>query len=115
MSIEDLQPKDFTIKVKGLELPCKPPRLSHTLVINKVGEVFTDSKNASREQIEQAEKDFDWVIGDLIPKLKGINLDIQSVIDVITQIMEHVQPAEDKELKEKGVKFDVDPKAERIG
>lgn len=115
LTIEDLKPKNFKIKVKDVEVECKPPRLSHTLVISKVGQTFQDVQKASREDILQAESDFDWVVGELIPELKGIDLDMQAIIDVITQIMEQIQPEESKILADKGVNFDSNPKAEKIG
>ena len=115
LTIQDLQPKDFTVTIKGLSLNCKPPRLSHMLLLSKVGEVFSNIKDMDRKAITQAEQDFDYVVETLIPDLKGIQLDIQSIIDIITQIMEQVTPEENKELAEKGVKFDTDPKAEKIG
>ena len=115
LTIQDLQPKDFKITVKDVEVTCKPPRLSHTLVISKVGQIFQNIEKASREQVVQAQNDFDWVIKDLIPELDGIQLDMQGIIDVITGIMNQIQPEETKELEEKGVSFDTDPKAEKIG
>ena len=115
LTIQDLQPKNFKIKIKGVEVDCKPPRLSHTLVISKVGEVFSNVSTASRADITNAEKDFDWVVEQLIPELKGIELDMAAVIEIITQIMEQVSPEETKELDSKGVKFDTTPKAEKIG
>jgi len=115
LTIEDLKPKSFTVNIKGVEVNCKTPRLSHILVISKVGESFQNISDLKREQIQQAEKDFDWVVAELIPELKDIPLDMQSVIDLITQIMEKIQPEESKELYDKGVKFDTDPKAEKIG
>ena len=115
LTIQDLQPKDFTVTIKGVEVQCKPPRLSHTLVISKVGEVFQNIKEASRDDIQNAETDFDWVVAELMPELKDIKLDMQSVLDIITQIMSKIQPEESKELAEKGVKFDSDPKVEKIG
>jgi len=115
LTIEDLRPKNFKVNIKGVEVDCKPPRLSHMLVISKVGETFQNIGKSNRDEIQQAEKDFDWVVAELVPELKDIPLDMQSVIDFITQIMEQVQPDENKELTDKGVKFDTDPKAEKIG
>jgi hypothetical protein len=115
LTIEDLKPKAFKVNIKGVEVDCKPPRLSHMLVISKVGETFQNISTVNRESIQQSEQDFDWVVSELIPELKGIELDMQSVIDIITQVMEQVQPEENKELADKGVKFDTDPKAEKIG
>lgn len=115
LTIDDLKPKNFKIKVKGVEIESKPPRLSHTLVISKVGETFKDIKSADRKQIEQAEKDFDWVVAELMPELKDIPLDMQAVIDIITELMEQVAPEENRELNEKGVKFNTDPKVGVIG
>ena len=114
-TIEDLQPKPFTIKVKGLELECKPLRMSHALIISKVGEVFQSPKEATLQTVNQAEQDMDAVIGELIPELKGVQLDMATVLEVITQMMEHIQPSDNKELDEKGVKFDTDPKAQVTG
>lgn len=115
LTIEDLKPKSFTVNIRGVEVSCKTPRLSHILVISKVGESFQNISDLKREQIQEAEKDFDWVVAELMPELKDVELDMQSVIDVITQIMEKIQPEESKELSDKGVKFDTDPKAEKIG
>jgi len=115
LTIQDLQPKGFKVEIKGLILDCKAPRLSHTLVLSKVGEMFNNLDKLEREDIVKAEKDFDWVVAELIPELKGIELGIQDVLEIVTQIMEHVAPEENKELEEKGVKFDSDPKVEKIG
>lgn len=115
LTIQDLQPKDFSIKVQGVELTCKPPRLSHVLILSKVGEVFENRKDATRQSIVQSQQDFDWVVEQLIPELKGIELDMTSSLDVIQQIMDKVTPEENNQLQESGVKFDTDPKVEKIG
>lgn len=115
MSIEDLQPKSFTVNIKGVELTCKPLRLSHTLIVAKIGDVFQNLNLIDKEQIKQAEKDMDEVVAELIPELKDIQLDMQSTIDLITQMMEQVEPSDNKELNAKGVKFNTDPKAETNG
>jgi hypothetical protein len=115
LTIADLQPKNFKIKIKDVEVECKPPRLSHMLVMSKIGELFKDTTKASREEIQQAEADFDWLVDELIPELDGVKLDMQGVIDVISQMMAQVSPEENKQLEAQGVKFDTDPKAEKIG
>lgn len=111
VSIDDLQPKPFKVTIKGLELECKPPRLSHTLTLAKLGNIFQNTDKASKQDIVQAETDLDEVIGELIPELKGVNLDMSSTLDLVSQIMENIQPSDNKELEEKGVSFDTDPKA----
>lgn len=111
VTVEDLKPKNFKVTVKGVELESKPLRVSHALVIAKIGNVFQDSKNASREDIKQAEADMDYVIGELIPELADVELDMTATMQLIEQLMEHVEPSDNAELKEKGVKFDSDPKA----
>lgn len=115
LTIEDLKPKTFEIIVQGVKLNCKPLRLSHALVISKIGEVFKDTKSASKQEIKQAEVDMDEVIAELIPELKGIELDISNLMDLITQLMEHIQPSDNKELSDKGVQFNDDPKVEKNG
>lgn len=115
LTIEDLKPKSFKITVKGVELECSPLRLSHALTVAKLGEVFQNSKDATKAQIAQAEVDMDEVISELIPELKGINLDISSVIEIITLMMETIQPSDNKELDEQGVDISNDPKAPKIG
>jgi len=52
LTIEDLKPKSFTVNIKGVELQCKPLRMSHTLIISKVGEVFQNINTATRDQIK---------------------------------------------------------------
>jgi hypothetical protein len=115
LTIEDLKPKKFTITVNGVELQCKPPRLTHILVISKIGEAFNNTESLDRTKIVEAGKDFDWVVSELLPELAGIELDMQASIDLLTQIMEQISPEENLELKAKGVSFDADPKAEKIG
>lgn len=115
LTVEDLKPKSFTVTVKGVELQCKPLRLSHALTVAKIGNVFQESATASAEQISQAEKDMDAVIAELIPELKGIELDVGAVLELIEQMMKQIQPADNKELTDKGVSFGTDPKAGKIG
>lgn len=115
VSIEDLKPKNFTITVKGVELNCRPLKLSQALLVSKVGAVFQNTQEATRDQITQAEKDLYEVIGETIPDLKGVELDMSVLMDVITQLSESITPSDNKELKERGVKFDADPKAEMTG
>lgn len=115
LTIEDLKPKSFKVNIKGVELECKPLRMSHTLVISKIGEIFQNIGASSKEQIKQAEADMDEVVADLIPELSGIELDMQSTLDLITEMMAHIQPADNKELNDKGVEFNTDPKVEKLG
>lgn len=111
LSVDDLKPKSFKVNVKGVELESKPVRLSHALAIAKIGNVFQDTKAATKEEIKQAEKDMDEVVGELIPELAGVELDIGATMQLIEQLMEQVEPADNKELKKKGVEFNSDPKA----
>lgn len=115
INIEDLQPKSFEVTIKGQTTMCKPPRLSHIFILSKIGNLFQSPDSASAVDVKQAEKDLDEVFGDLIPELKGVALEMQAVIDLITQIMENVSPAENKELDKQGIKLDTDPKVERTG
>lgn len=110
ITLAELQPKPFTINLDGLELTCKPPRLSHTLVLAKIGNVFENIDKSNKQAITQAEQDLDEVLAELIPELKGNQLSIKHLISVISQIMQNVQPEDNRELKEKGVTFDTDPK-----
>lgn len=115
LSVSDLIPKDFKITIKGVEVTSKPPKLAHMLVLSKVGNLFQNINEAKRDDILSAQEDFDWVVTELIPELKDVELDMQASIDLITEIMKQVQPEENKELAEMGVKFDTDPKAEKVG
>jgi hypothetical protein len=115
LTIQDLQPKPFTVVIKGVSLQCKPLRMSHTLTVSKVGEIFQNLSTASSDAIKQAEKDMDEVISNLIPELAGIELDMQATLDLITQMMESIAPSDNKELVDRGVEFNTDPKAEKNG
>ena len=121
VTIEDLKPKNFKMKIaikdseEKLEIECKPLRLSHTLTIAKVGNVLQNPDGSTKQKIKEAEQDMDEVISELIPELTGISLDIRTTISIIEQMLETVEPADNKEIREKGVKFDTDPKAPKIG
>ena len=115
ITIDDLRPKNFIISVQGLELDCKPLKMSHALIMAKLGDVFKNPKSATKDDIRQAEADLEEVIGELVPQLKGVELEMSVLMDVMTQMMEHVQPSDNRELKDKGVTFDEGPKAETAG
>jgi hypothetical protein len=115
LTVADLQPKEFKLTIKGVEITSRPPKLSHMLVLSKVGNLFQNINDAKREDILTAQEDFNWVVDELIPELKGTELDMQSSIDLITEIMKQVQPEENIQLAEQNVKFDTDPKVPKVG
>ena len=115
LTIEDLQPKDFKINVKGVELTCKPLKLSHALMLSKIGDIFGNPQSATKPQIKQAEVDLDEVIAEVLPELKGIQLDMPATFEILTKMMEQIEPTDNKEIKDKGVSFDADPKAVKAG
>lgn len=115
LSIEDLKPQDKIITVGGVEVTCKPLRLSHALVLTQMGEIFQNPKNAKYEDMQKAEQNMDKLLSELIPELAGVNLDLNKTMEILTQMMVMIEPADNKELRERGVKFDNDPKAGTIG
>lgn len=115
MTIEDLKPKNFTINVKGLALQCRPPRLADALLLSKLGDIFQNPGNFTKEDLQQAEADVDSVIESLIPELKGVELDLNGIMTVISQVMDNIEPDDNKELKNKGVSFGDDPKTGKNG
>lgn len=114
VSIDDLQPKKFKIEIKGVELEVEPLNLSQMLIVANAGKVF-QADAPTKAQIVEAGKDIQEIIDTIIPELKGKKLDGQTTLDLIGKIMNSVEPDDNKELNERGVKFDVDPKAEKIG
>jgi len=110
VSINDLKPKEIKIKVGELELTAKPLRVSHALIMAKVGDILEKPQESSSDEIDQAQKDLDKVIGQLIPELKGIELDMKNQMEILTELMAGIEPDDNKELREKGVKIDTDPK-----
>jgi len=96
-TIDDLKPKSFTITVKDVELECKPLRLSHSLIIGKIADVFQSPDKYDAKDIVKAQQDIDFVFGDVIPALK-FELDMSTTLEVITQLMESIQPEDDKFL-----------------
>lgn len=115
VSLKDLQPEKIKVNIKGVELESKPVRLKHALVMAKVGSVFENPKQATLQDIERAQSDIDNVFEELIPELKGIELDISSTTDLLSQLMSTIEPDDNKVLSESGVKIDSDPKAQEIG
>lgn len=114
ITLEDLKPKQFKINIRGYETVCNPPRLSHALILTKVGEVFKEARTATKEQFKQAEIDFDEVVGELAPELKEIKFDVSVAMDIISEILEHIQPSDNKALKEAGVELN-SPKVKEAG
>ena len=91
LTIEDLKPKPFNFKVKGVDVECKPPRLSHALAITKIGNIFQNPKDYSKQDIQQAERELDEIIGELIPELREVKLDIGTSMTIITEIMSVIE------------------------
>ena len=110
ITIEDLKPKTFKVTIKGVELVCKPLRVSHALTVSKIGAIFNAPSEFTKKQISEAEKDLDEVIAELIPELAGFSLDLDTTLEVITQLTESMTPSETKELSEAGVKLSEGPK-----
>lgn len=115
LTIDDLQPKDFTINLNGVELTCKPLKLSHTLALASVGSILDNINNASIEEIKRVEKNVYAVIPEIIPELTGKTLDGNTILNIITQVMTASQPSEIEFLEKNGVKIDSDPKAQKVG
>ena len=113
LNISDLQPKPFTVTLGEQTTECAPLKLRHIFILNKIGMVLQNPGEASKEQILEAENDFNYIIGDLVPELKDVSLPVDMILDLITQMMLTVNPSENKELADKGVSFDADPKAEQ--
>jgi len=115
LTLEDLKPKNFTIKIEDIELTCSPLRLSHVLEITKIGKVMESPRDFSKNEILQAEKDMDALLAELVPELKDVALSVGHIMSIIEQVMETIEPSDNKELKEKGVDLNGDPKAKMIG
>lgn len=115
LTVEDLKPKPFKIKINGVELTSQPIRLSQALVLTRVGKLFEDSSSATKQEIKQAEADIDEVFTELMPELKDAKLDSGVSLEIISQLMDSIQPSDNKELKKRKVKFDTDPKALKTG
>lgn len=121
LSINDLQPKKFEIELsvtgetEKVIVMCLPLRLSHALIVSKIGDVFKNVGTATSKEIKDAEASVDDVVAELIPELKDIKLDMKNVMELITAMMGQIEPEDNKELSESGVKFDTDPKVETIG
>ena len=105
-TLDDLRPKKFQVTVRGVNLQCSPLRLSHALIIAKIGQVLENPKEAKTEDIRKAEADLDAIIIELIPELKDIKLDMMDSVELITQMSDGITPEDNKFLEDQGVKFD---------
>jgi hypothetical protein len=113
LKISDLQPEPFTVTLGEQTTECAPLKLRHIFILNKLGTVFQNPNDTTREQIVEAEADFYYVLADLIPELKDVSLPIDVMMDLIAQMMMTVSPSENQELANKGVSFDANPKASK--
>lgn len=115
VGLNDLQPQNISVNVKGVQLTSKPLRLKHALILAKVGNIFQNADKATVKDIDEAQKDIDAVFTELIPELKGIELDMSTTIKLLTDLMATIEPEDNKEIKEAGIEFNTDPKVEGIG
>lgn len=112
LTVQDILPKPFTVTIKGVDLECKPLRLSHALIVGKLADVFNNPKEYTAKDIKLAEADIDDVIGEIMPELKGAQLGMTEIASIVTQLMSSVRADDDIELNEAGVRFENDPKAQ---
>lgn len=110
VSVNDLQPKSFKIKVNDVELTSKPIKLKHALILAKVGNVFENASSASNKDIESASDSIEEVLAELIPELKDIDLDMTITMEIMTKLLEHINPDDNQELIENKVSMNTDPK-----
>jgi hypothetical protein len=85
------------------------------MIVSKIGTIFNDPASATKQQIKQAEADLDELIAELIPDLKDIQLDVSSITEAISGMMQGIQPTEQQELEEHNIEFDSEKKVERDG
>jgi hypothetical protein len=115
LNISDLQPSNVEIKIGNSTVTSKPVRLSHALILTQLGEIFQNPAKYSFEDIKKAETNIDSIFADLMPELTGTKLDMNTTINIISQLMDTIQPSDNQELSAKGVTFNNDPKATIIG
>jgi len=115
LSIDDLRPKNFTITVKGVELECLPLKLSHTLTIASIGNVFENISGMTYESSKKLDTDIRRLIDEVIPSLQDKEIDGMTMMDIITKIGEGSMPSDVEFLDKNGVELNVDPKAEKAG
>lgn len=111
ITANDLSAQPFTIVIRGHTLTSNPVKIRHALIMAKLGSVFNNLTDATEDDIEKADKKFAEIIEELIPELKGIDLDMQTTVDILGELMSSMEPSDNKELREAGVTFD-DPKAQ---
>ena len=114
LSLEDLRPKNFTITIQGVELECKPLKLSHTLTMASISDIFSNLKDSTPESIERADKEIQSLIADIIPSL-NFELDGATTMEIITELVNSTTPSDVEYLNKNGVKLDASPKAEKVG
>lgn len=110
ITIDDLKPKSFTIKLSNQEVICKPLKLHHALIMQRIGAVLQDP-NTNKEKLLTAEQDFNEVVSELIPELADVELDLNLTLQLLEGMMSSLETAEMKELNDKGVDLKSDPKA----
>lgn len=113
--INDLLPKEKTITVQGVELTVKPMRLRHALHLSKIADVFTNHEKYKAADIDEADKLIHEIVGELIPQLAGKELSFDLVGKLVGEMLNTVAPSDTRELDERGVKLDTDPKARGNG
>lgn len=109
-SLDDLRPKSFQVEVRGVKLNCKPLRLSHGLLVGKLGEAFQDTSKLTKQEIKQIQSDVDELVIELIPDLKDVELNMADTVELLSQLTDGIQPSDNEYLEKAGVNFN-DPKA----
>jgi len=115
LTIDDLKPKPFTVNIRGVEVECKPLKLSHTLELTKIGRIFEAPEDYAKTDYKNAETDFQKMVTELMPELKDIEVDAKLAQPILEQMLDSIEPTDSKALKEAGVKFDKDPKVPKTG
>jgi hypothetical protein len=116
IDLDALTPQKAILKFQGNEITVDPPTVGAALKLAAAAQRMADLKDNAADikpdELDSALDDIKEKIDVIIPELKGHELNMEQLLVVTRAISDMLIPKDAKELKERGISVDSDPKAD---
>jgi hypothetical protein len=112
IDLDALQPQPAIIKFKNKEITLNPPTTGDVLKLGEVAQKLQDIGELDADAVDATVQEVTNQVYKIIPDLAGEVLSTAQLLTLIKAISDMAIPPDAKELQERGITVDTDPKAE---
>lgn len=111
IDLDALQPKPVIIKFNGQEITLNPPKTGDILKLGESAAKLQTISDKTPAEINTLIEEVTSAVYIIVPELTGQALNSQQLLALIKAISEMAIPPDAKELAQRGITVDGDPKA----